>query len=330
MPEVKKVNAGVASGVAGSFLKAMDISIALFFFAKLAFGVSLRMGNSTVADPDSKMLAQGRVLFCSSATDLSNPTLAEIKAHGHEAFAADGESARLFLPSVDIVLLDVTSCTHDSLTMVRELTASMGAHSHLARLLCFSSISRNPRFVLEIEKCGARYVRVGSLAMLLEALELAMAEIKELRTKRPRFQIIHRFSQGECAPGEEIVAVRCDSGSNLWQLPLNLAQRLTFDFLALHRHIGLDSIQIASGLNGGWFYKNHAANSGIRQFKKIRPLAVKVTVQRIRDVMGSTFTRAGLKFDPYDVLRSIPMEGSRKVLYKLTADVVWSHPNERL
>jgi hypothetical protein len=50
-----------------------------------------------------------------------------------------------------------------------------------------------------------------------------------------------------------------------------------------------------------------------------------VLVQRIREAMASTFAKAQVNFDPCDVLRSWPAEGSTTVLYKLHADVHWDH-----
>jgi hypothetical protein len=236
---------------------------------------------------------------------------------------------RTLLPTVDIVLLDLTVSSHDVLNAVHELNAAIGICNVQPRLLCFSTAHRNPRFVLAVEKCSARYVRVSTPALLLEAIDLLLAEMNEIQRNGPCFRIIHRFSQGSCAPGEEISAVLLANGRNFFQLPLALAQRFVLDFLAQHRRIALDSLQIVSGLSGDWFYREHASNSGQRQVKKIRRATVKVLVQRIREAMASTFTKAQVKFDPCDVLRSWPAEGSRRVLYKLHADVHWDHVRPR-
>jgi hypothetical protein len=104
-----------------------------------------------------------------------------------------------------------------------------------------------------------------------------------------------------------------------------MVERLVFDFLAHHRRIALDSLQIVAGLSGDWFYRDHAANSGHKQVKRIRRATVKVLIQRIRKAMASTLARAGLRLDPYDVLRSCPAEGTNRVLYKLHGDVRWVH-----
>jgi hypothetical protein len=222
------------------------------------------------------------------------------------------------------VLLDVTTESADVLKTVEELHAAIGFCNVRPRVLCFSTTHRNAQFVLEIEKTG-RFVRVDGPAMTLEAVDLLLAETNQLERNGPCFQIIHRFSQGTCTPGEEISAVFLAHNGNLFQLPLALAQRLVFDFLAEHRRIALDSLQIVSGLSGDWFYRDHAANSGHRQTKKIRRPTVKVLVQRIREAMESAFAAAHVQFNPADVLRSCPAEGSKRVLYKLHADVRWRH-----
>jgi hypothetical protein len=78
-------------------------------------------------------------------------------------------------------------------------------------------------------------------------------------------------------------------------------------------------------MSGDWFYRDHAANSGHEQVKRIRRATVKVLVQRIREAMATTFAKTGLRFDPRDVLRSCPAEGTNKVMYKLHADARWHH-----
>jgi hypothetical protein len=152
-----------------------------------------------------------------------------------------------------------------------------------------------------------------------------MTEIVMLERTGPCFEIVHRFTRGgRCAPGEEISAVLLASRARFYQLPIGLAQRFIFDLLA-QRRLAVDSLQIVSGLSGSWFYKDHALNSGYRQPKKIRRATVKVLVQRIREAMASTFEEAHLRLDPKGVLRSCYAEGSKRVIYRLNANVHWHH-----
>jgi len=273
--------------------------------------------------------AKPELLMCGT-TGGSDAMLEPIRAHGYGVMAAPvscpvSTPVRALLSGVDIVLLDVTMSSRDVLNTIDALTASLGICSVRPRLLCFSTAHRNPHFVMAIEKCGVRYVRVASPSILLEAIDLLLAEMNELQRNGPCFQIIHRFSQGSCAPGEEVSAALLVHHGEFLQVPLAVVERLVFDFLAQHRRIALDSLQIVSGLSGDWFYRDHAVNSGHKQVKRIRRATVKVLVQRIREAMASTFAKVGLRFDPRDVLRSCPAEGTNRVLYRLHAGVRWHH-----
>jgi hypothetical protein len=238
--------------------------------------------------------------------------------------AVDVASRQFPISASEVVVIDVTTMGIESLSVVREISAAMAMRNPHGRIVCISSVSRNSRFVLNLEKCGGRYVRIADSQMLIEAVDIAIAEVRSAAASRPRFVIVHQFSQGSCAPGEEIAVVLADNDGQLVQLSLPLAQRFVFDFVAKNRGIAMDSLQIASGIRGGWFYRDHASNSGVRQTKKIRPATIKVLVQRIRDAM----VRAGVRFDPYIVLRAIPAEGSKRVLYRLDAEVDWLHRAE--
>jgi len=276
---------------------------------------------------------KSRLLICGPIAD-SAVSLEAIKARGYVIELCNisrpiPTHLRTLLSTADLALLDITTGDRNILNTVHDLNTAIGICSVRPRILCFSTVHRNPRFVLGIEKCGARYVRVANPSMLVEAIELLVAEMNELERDGPCFQILHRYSQGTCAPGEEVSAVLLADHGEFRQLPLAVVERLVFDFLAQHRRIALDSSQIVSGLAGGWFYREHAANSGHREVKRVRRATVKIIVQRIRDAMTSTFTKAHARFDPRDVLRSCPAGGTNRVLYKLHADVRWHHVGER-
>jgi hypothetical protein len=254
----------------------------------------------------------------------------KLRSSGYVTIPADlslpiSTHVRAILQSADLVLLDLTRATHNDLKLVERVSAVIEPCSLRPRLLCFSWAQRNPHFILCIEKCGARYIRIASPEILLEAIDLLLTEMNDLERNGPSFEIIHRFSRGSCCvPGEEISTVLLAHEGYFFQLPLGLAQRFVFDFLA-QRRLAVDSLQIVSGLAGDWFYREHAANSGQRQVQKIRRATVKVLIQRIREAMAATFAKANLKCDPCDVLRSCPAEGSKRVLYTLRGTVRWRH-----
>ncbi len=226
------------------------------------------------------------------------------------------------VPEADLLLIDLTTSSREVTKLIQEIIATIGICSIRPRVLCFSTAHRNSEFLLSIQRAGARYARVGSLEMLCEAIDLLFTEIRELERNGPHFEIVHSYSTGVCTAGEEISAVLLENAGDVLQLPFGLAERFVFDLLA-RRRMAVDSLQIVSGL-GDWFYREHASNSGHRQVKRVR-LAVKVLVQRIRDAMGSSFSKLQLGVDPYNVLRSCPAEGTNRVLYKLCANISWRH-----
>jgi hypothetical protein len=253
-----------------------------------------------------------------------------LRSHGFATIPADtslplSAHLRSLIATLDLVLIDLTPETQNDLKLVQQISAAIGPSSLRPRILCFSWVQRNSHFILEVEKCGARYTRITSPEILLEAINLLRADMANLERTGPVFNIIHGFSRGNsCLPGEEISAVFLAHSGSFFQLPLGLSQRFVFDFLA-QRRASVDSLQIVSGLAGDWFYREHAANSGQCQTKKIRRPTVKVVIQRIRQAMELTFSTAQLRIDPFDVLRSCEAQDSKRVLYRLQADVRWHH-----
>lgn len=293
------------------------------------FGALPKTESSTVANITLTTSTVAEILVCDNPAD-SRPFWEAIQSHGHRLVYSKvalpiSSEMRCCLSNSDIVLLDVTRASAEILKTFEHLHAANATLNVGPRLLCFSTAHRNPGFVMALKKWGAQYVRVDGVTMLCEAVNLLSAEIKDIERNGPFFEVIHRFSQGSCAPGEEIAAVFLLHDGDSFQLPLGLAQRFVFEFVAQHRRLAQDAQQIFSGLSRDWFYRDHAANNGYRQLKKIRRPAVKVLIQRIREAMATVFTRANLRLDPYDVLRSYPVEGSKRVLYKLVADVRWRH-----
>jgi len=288
--------------------------------------------HMSTQNSDLHCLAPTRLLLICDANRNSSAVLSVLGEAGHSVVAKPlhcpaSATLRALLPSVDIVLLDVTNSTRDVFKTILQVNVAIGIGSLWPRLLCFSTARRNPQFELAVEKSGARYVRVDSAGVLLDAINLVLAETTDLERAGPHFEIVHSFWQEEtgCAPGEAVTAVLLEYRGRMFQVPLALCQRLVFNFLACHSRLALDSLQIVSGLAGDWFYRDHASNSGHVQIAKIRRATVKVLVQRIREALASTFAEAHLRLEPGDVLRSCPVEGSKRILYKLRADVHWHH-----
>ena len=223
-----------------------------------------------------------------------------------------------------IVLIDVATGRYDLIETINTVRSRLCLSCSEFRILCYSSVPRNPNFVLEIEKRGARYVRATEPAMLAEWIAITYADLAGFARGGPNFRIVHRFSQGSCAPGEAIDVVELWVRGKPFQLHLSLSQRFVFDLLARNRSVALDAFQIASGVRG-WFYRDHGKNGGFRYTTKVCVPTVKVVAQRIRQAMANTFVEAGLPADPYNVLRSFYAEGSRRALYRLHAHIHWEH-----
>lgn len=228
------------------------------------------------------------------------------------------------LTSLRVVLIDTSMGKSEVFSAIHSVRSLLGASGGDFRVLCYSDVPRNPHFVLELERRGARYVRISNPEMLIECIGLLYAELDELARNGPQFRIIHRYSQGSCAPGEEITAVELFHRQHAFHLRLSLSQRFVFNLLAQSRSAALDAFQIAAGLNG-WFYRDHARNSGKGYTTKVRVATVKVLIQRIREAMAACFAEADLHSNPYDALRSFYAEGSRRALYRLYAGIHWEH-----
>jgi len=232
------------------------------------------------------------------------------------------------LTGPDVVLVNVTPWAEEPSKEIKFVKSKLLAIASGARLLCFSATRRSPHFVLKLMEHGARFTRIADAVTLIEAVELILAEDALVSKRIPTFRIEHGFSQGACAPGEEVTAVQCLRVGMKFQLHLALAERLVFNLFGQNRTIAMDAAQVVSGL-GGWFFRDHARNSGNRQIVKVRVPTVKVIVQRIRKAMAVAFDKAGTPFNPYDVLQSFHAEGTNRVLYKLNAAVLFEHTLRR-
>ena len=264
-------------------------------------------------------------VFHAAGYEVVAPELAGASTHALAVKDLPLHNLRTILAMVDVVVLDVTTSSHEVLTTIRKLRSVIGVCSLRPRLLCFATVHRSPQFILKVQNAGARYVRLGNNGMLLEAIEVLVTEINGLEKDGPNFVVVHKLSQGTCAPGEEVFAVMLKERDHLLHLPLALAERLVFEVLAQHPNVALDSLQIASQIGGDWFFRDHGLNRGWRQLTRIKRASVKVRVQRIRAAMASCFIEAHLGFDPYEILRSCPTS-TNKVLYRLNGHVEWHHP----
>src|SRR5438270_2598651 len=175
-----------------------------------AHGFSQKM-ESSMADTALQVSTAAKILICSDPDEVG-PLVEAVQAQGHQVVCHKithqiSNNVRCLFSNSDIVLVDVTSASSEILKFIERVHAANAVFNVGPRMLCFSTAHRNPQFVMAVKKWGAQYVRVDGMGMLCEAITLLYNEIKELERKGPCFEIVHRFSQGSCAPGEEIAGI---------------------------------------------------------------------------------------------------------------------------
>jgi hypothetical protein len=167
-----------------------------------------------------------------------------------------------------------------------------------------------------------------SLTPILEKVDLLIAEMRILRSAGPHFRIVHRFRMpgSDCLPGEEIIACFLIHRGCEYLLPLSLALRIVFDYLAQHSRFAQSARQIELGIRSADFYKYHArnANGHVTFTRRIPRSAIKEYIKRLRQALSLVFQAAGLGIDPASVLIAQNTVGN-EVGYRLKASVVWSH-----
>jgi hypothetical protein len=167
-------------------------------------------------------------------------------------------------------------------------------------------------------------------ASLIEEVEFLDAERKYLAAMGPYFIIVHRFRKPGtiCEPGEEVVAVLLVYDGREFPLPLPLALRLLFDFLARHPHLPQSALQIQAAMRNDPFYTKHGFNAGkdCHLIRKITRSAVKPYVPRIRQALELTFKEAHMQIDAESVLISQETV-SNEVGNKLRGTFEWRHPD---
>lgn len=163
---------------------------------------------------------------------------------------------------------------------------------------------------------------------VLEAVDLVLAERRELEVKGVCLAILHRRWDPEtiCASGEEIAAASLRSRSRNRQLRLSRRGRVMLDLLARNQNLGLTAEQIASLTRTERFYTLYGSNSPSERMLTcdISRSAVRVYVGRLRDEIARAAEELHLAISPERVIESLSTT-SRETLYRLRANVVWQH-----
>jgi hypothetical protein len=165
---------------------------------------------------------------------------------------------------------------------------------------------------------------------VLDKVDLLLTELAELRSGGPHFRIYHRFRKPgtDCAPGEEILAVCLIHRGREYCLPLSLALRILFDYLARHSRFPQSASQIEAGVRADCFSAQHAAAVMGRSklTRSIPRSCVRVYIKRLRSALDSVFLEASLVMDAHTVLLSRETV-MNEVGHRLMAEFEWMHLN---
>jgi hypothetical protein len=146
------------------------------------------------------------------------------------------------------------------------------------------------------------------LMKIVEEVDVLIAEIREMRSEGPHFQILHRFRTpgADCAPGEEIVGVYLVHHGREFFVRLSLSLRLLFDYLARHSRLPQSATQIEAGIRADRIYTRHPATAMWNKnvTRSIPRSFVRVYVQRMRSALADCFHDAALPMDASNVLLS--------------------------
>ena len=166
------------------------------------------------------------------------------------------------------------------------------------------------------------------LMTIVEEIDVLVAEIRELNSAGPHFRIIHRFHLPgtDCAAGEEVAGIYLVHRGREYLVPLSLALRLLFDYMARHTHLPQSAAQIEAGIRAERFYVEHAsAVTGFGKFSRGIPRSyVKVYFERLRLALKRQFRKANLRMDAADVVITQETVMS-EVGYRLRATFEWVH-----
>jgi hypothetical protein len=112
-------------------------------------------------------------------------------------------------------------------------------------------------------------------------------------------------------------------------LPLSLRLMLLFEYLARTSYLGQNARQIAAGLSGDIFTRQHGSYATRRKTLRfdVSRTAVKQQISRLRAGLGKAFKKAGLHLNPERVVIS-ESTVTNEVRHKLKAAVTWVHEAE--
>jgi hypothetical protein len=186
------------------------------------------------------------------------------------------------------------------------------------------------RFQYELERRGFRVAYLHNIEQMLRTVDLMLFELARVDHDGPAISIIHRYrlyvDGAQCQAGEEVAGIIASHQGREAILPLSLATRLFFDYLARTKHTPQSAMQIVGHIRVHPFYQLHGMNCGVPSTRKISKSCVKEYSKRIRQALGIAFDEISLPLDPGKVL--VTQLAGNEAHYALKASVEWIHVND--
>jgi hypothetical protein len=156
-----------------------------------------------------------------------------------------------------------------------------------------------------------------NFALVIEAVDVLRAELREIDRARLHFRIVHRFRPpgADCVPGEEVLAILLVHRGREYQLGLSPAMLVVADYLLRHSRYAQTASQIATGIHEGRFYSEYGHSVRRQRVWRIPRSAVKEYIKRLRRALAMALGDAHVRIDPRDVLEA-EQSVSNHVLYR--------------
>lgn len=254
-----------------------------------------------------------------------------LRAHSVCAIPPSGASAdwieRL---SLDLLIIGASSNIPDVKAMLHEAVQVRQESGLRPMILCVLRHDKSARYQYELERRGIRVLYSQDIEQVLRAADLILFELARVVHDGPGISIVHRYrfhvDGAQCQAGEEIARIVASYQGRQAILPLSLATRLFFDYLARTKHTPQSAVQIVGHMRLHPFYMLHGMNCGIPSTRKISRTSVKQYSKRIREALGIAFDEISLPLDPQVVL--VTQLAGNEARYVLKASVEWIHVDD--
>lgn len=254
-----------------------------------------------------------------------------LKAHSVCAISPPAHAAGRIEPlSLDLLILDVSSYAPGVETTLHEAARLRWETGLRPSILCVSNRYRGARFQFQLERQGIRVVYSLDIEQMLRIVDLVLFELVRFDHNGPDISIVHRYRihahGAQCQAGEEVARIVASHQGRQSILPLSLAPRLLFDFLARTKHTPQSAVQIAGQMRLHPFYRLHGMNCGTPSTRTICKSCIKEYAKRIRKALSTALDQIALPLRP-DLVLVADLAGN-EARYVLQASISWIHVND--